>query len=411
MSYDALLVAIDIDGRTVEAGTAYFTRRGRSLSTAFQYNRAYLADTASYSLDPALPLYQGQHVTSGLPGAFSDCAPDPWGRNLITKRRRTDDLPATRTPRTLDDVDFVTGVSDLTRQGAIRFRPVDSQVWLDPQHDVPKLVELPGLLHASDAVLNDSDDQSAIKALLDAGTGTLGGARPKASVRDGDRLYIAKFPMSTDTWDVMAWEKTALDLAEAAGISAPGRRLEQVDGRGVLIVERFDRNGSNRVGYTSAMTLMQRTDGDGADYVELAESFEEFASRTVADLAQMWRRAAFSVAIHNTDDHLRNHGFLREAGGWRLSPVFDVNPNPDVAEARVTGIGGAYHREQELDGLLQNRATFGLSEERAHSVLAEVFEATARWRWVAAANGIAKSEIARFTDAFDGLRDEVAKRI
>jgi serine/threonine-protein kinase HipA len=403
---DTLVVAVEIGGETVEAGTAYFTRRRGTLSTAFRYSEDYLARPDAYALDPGLPMFRGAHNVSGLPGAFSDCAPDRWGRNLISKRVRVQALRDGRVAPTLSEVDYLTRVSDRTRQGALRFRAPDTESFLDPDDDVPKLVELPALLNAADRVARDDDDLAAIKVLLTAGTGTLGGARPKASVREGDLLYIAKFPHHADSWDVIAWETTALDLAEHAGIEVPLRRLERIDGRAVLLLERFDRDTSgDRIGYLSAMTMVEGRDGDaGRDYVELAETMPEYASHTVAELRELWRRIAFSIAIHNTDDHLRNHGFLRSGRGWRLSPAFDVNPNPDVAEHRTTAIGGATARRDELDGLMVSADVFGLDQREAAVILSAVFEATERWERVAAGNGIGAGERRRFEDAFDGLR-------
>jgi HipA-like C-terminal domain/Sigma-70, region 4 len=218
---------------------------------------------------------------------------------------------------------------------------------------VPKIVNLPEVLNASDRVARgdtiDLADLSAIRILLDAGTGTLGGARPKASVVGDDGvLQIAKFPHPDDDWEVMAWEKTALDLAERAGIEVPRRTIAHINGRAVLLLDRFDRSGGQRVGYMSAMTLVQGRDGGGSgarDYLELAAELADVSAATDADLSALWRRIAFSVAIHNTDDHFRNHGFLRQGSGWRLSPVFDVNPNPvprlasvDVSARSVYGL-------------------------------------------------------------------------
>lgn len=180
---------------------------------------------------------------------------------------------------------------------------------------------------------------TAIKDLLDAGSGSLGGTRPKASVRNGDCLLIAKFPCHHDDWDVMAWEKTALDLAERAGIGTPPREITLVGGKAVLILERFDRDRDRRLGDMSAMTMVERHDGIPGDYLEVAETLTEFGSRTGEDhLRQLWRRIAFWTAIHNTDDHLRNHGFLRDgSSGWRLSPVCDVNPNHGRRETDPPG--------------------------------------------------------------------------
>ena len=168
-------------------------------------------------------LFGRSSTVPGLPGCFQDCSPDRWGRNLIEKRLRAFALREGTGQRTLTDVDYLLGVADLTRQGALRLRhgsdSVPSGPFIDPDTVVPKLLELPRLLAAADAVARDPDDQTAVKDLLDAGSGSLGGARPKASVREGERLMIAKFPHRDDTWDVMAWEATALDLAEGADIS------------------------------------------------------------------------------------------------------------------------------------------------------------------------------------------------
>ncbi|HEX5494749.1 MAG TPA: HipA domain-containing protein, partial [Mycobacteriales bacterium] len=369
----------------------------------------FLRHRSGYAIDPALGRYSGAHQTERLPGAFADCSPDRWGRNLIAAKVRAQALQDGRTPPSVSDVGFLIGVNDLTRQGALRFRTSPDGPYLAPDPDVPKTVELPRLLHAGDIVAHGgSDDLAAIKTLLDAGSGSLGGARPKACVRDGGRLLIAKFPHHTDEWDVMAWEKTALDLAQRAGVDVPRTELARVDGRSVLLSERFDRDGEQRIGYISAMTLVQGRDGDPLDYTEVAETLPEYGSRTSRDLRQLWRRIAYSVAIHNTDDHLRNHGFLRDgASGWRLSPAFDINPNPDVSAERVTGIGGARGRTDELASLMAYTDTFALSETEATTVLGEIDQATRGWRAVAAAHGIGKSEQDRFGAAFDGLRHEM----
>ena len=387
-------------GQPIQAGTAFFTARGGKLvSTTFQYETSYLAAKESFFLDPELQLVTGGQNVSGLPGAFQDCSPDRWGRNLITKARRAQAKAEDRRLETLTEVDFLAGASDVTRQGALRFRAVQGGPFLRDDTEVPKLLELPRLLRAADAVSRD-DDFAAIKELLAAGTGSLGGARPKASVRGGSTLYIAKFPHPDDDWDVMAWEKTALDLAEAAGIRVPVSRLTEVGGRHVLLLERFDRRGSTRIHYLSAMTLLSARDGDSHDYWEIAEALPEVSSATRADLNELWRRIAFSIVINNTDDHLRNHGLVHEAGAWRLSPAFDLNPNPDAATARATGVGGEHHRAEALEALLANVKDFDLDQHRATEILQEVTEAVSRWREVAGSHGVSTSEFHLFEDAF-----------
>lgn len=206
----------------------------------------------------------------------------------------------------------------------------------------------------------------------------------------------------------MAWEKTVLDLAALSGVVVPRRRLVKVNGRHVLLLERFDRSGALRIGYMSALSMMQRKDREPCDYVDIAETFTEFAVDTTADLEQLWRRIAFSVAVHNTDDHLRNHGLLRSGRGWKLSLAFDINPNPDVHEQRVTSICGASGAGDELDGLMLCAAAFGVSSERARQVLLDVITATREWRRVAASNGIAENEIERFDEIFDVCRKQMA---
>ncbi len=407
-------VYLDGWGHPVLVGRAYFATNPRGVSTTFRYDDAYLADRNAFALDPALPLFAGQHaVADGLPYSFTDCAPDRWGRNLM--RLHALDVAAGRTRREVTDVDFLLGVSDHTRHGALRFTDPGSGPagpFLAGDPDVPKLLELPRLLHAAEQVdLSDGDDLSAVKELLEAGTGSLGGARPKASVRDGDRLLIAKFASPRDAWDVIAWEKTALDLAERAGIEVPRRRLHRIHGKAVLLLDRFDRTDRGaRIPYVSAMTLLTTRDGaSDADYVDLAEALSEQGAITVkADLVELWRRVAFSVAIHNTDDHLRNHGFLRGTAGWTPSPMFDVNPNPDVATQRQTGIGTAHARDEELDGLMSSAATFGLPDHRARLLLHDVAAATSEWRQTATRNGIDEREQSLMTDAFDGLRPAIA---
>ena len=402
---DTVFVAADLDGQTVEVGTAYFTRRNNVVSTSFRYDERYLSRAGAYTIDPVMPLSKGNHAPAGMPGAFADCSPDRWGKNLISKMVRIKAPRDGRTAPSVSDIDYLLGVSDLTRQGALRFRTERDGQFLDPGLTVPKIIELPKLLRAADAVARDADDMAAIKDLLDAGSGSLGGARPKASVRDGDRLLIAKFPHHNDDWDVTAWEKTALDLAERAGIETPPREITPVVGKAVLILQRFDRDRGRRLGYMSAMTMVAGRDGTPGDYLEVAETLTEFGSRTGDDLRQLWRRIAFSIAIHNTDDHLRNHGFLRDgSSGWRLSPVFDVNPNPDVSTQRVTGIGGAHKRDDELEGLMTYTDAFRVTAADAKQILREVLDATSDWQRVATNNGVAASELSRFTDTFEGLR-------
>jgi serine/threonine-protein kinase HipA len=393
-----LEVDLGVGGQNVYVGTAHFTRRGRAVTTTFTYSPTYLARPGAYAVDPALPLDVGRGHTTGLPGAFADSAPDRWGRRLIEK--------AWPGPASISEVDYLVGVSDHSRQGALRYRRPDNPDYVADGHDIPRLVDLGRLLHASDQLAaagrnHDADELHAVRELLDVGGTTLGGARPKASVIDADgALSIAKFPHPGDEWDVMAWEKTALDLAERAGLDVPTRHLTKVDGRSVLILRRFDRDGEDRLGYASAMTLTGLTDGDPADYLDLAAAIADHSPQPDADLADLWRRMALFTAIHNIDDHFRNHGFLHSPGGWKLAPAFDVNPNPDPNKARATSINGATSTAEEREALLEAAPYFGVAPDRGLEILTEVEVAAASWRAVAAGNGIPDHELRAFADVF-----------
>jgi len=192
-------------------------------------------------------------------------------------------------------------------------------------------------LNAAEKLERDEPTSEDLRLLLHGGS-SLGGARPKAHVLDTHgHLGIAKFPApQNDEWDVIRWEAVALELAEAGGIDVPEQELHVIEDRPVLVVLRFDRDASGRVGYLSAMSMLQARDGERASYLEIAEAIEESSPAVNAALRELWRRIIFTILISNTDDHLRNHGFLRKSiAGWSHSPVFDLNPNPEGAAKQL----------------------------------------------------------------------------
>ena len=388
-------VFVQIDGVDVRAGTAYFSERRGAVSTTVTYDPQYQANSNAYAIDPALPLTHGSSHTTSVPGAFSDCSPDRWGRRLIARAERAAARAERRQPRTVNEIDFLLGISDTARQGALRFRDIGSAQYLSGGAEIPKLIELPALLHAA----READEPGQIRTLLQAGSSALGGARPKAAVLIDDELHTVKFPSRDDDWDVCAWEATALELAERAKIDVPRSRLHRVDEHGVLCLRRFDRKGSRRIGFISAMTLLQARDGDHRDYIEIAEAVARVSNRADADLQELWRRIAFSIAINNTDDHLRNHGLLRAGTSWQLSPVFDVNPNPDAVRERATTIGWATP-ETEPASLMEIAPEFRVQPHIARRILADVVEAVGTWRTVASKRGISAAEIEMFEPTF-----------
>lgn len=395
-------VLVDAEKGARLAGRAYFTRSRGQVSTTFVYDSKYLAD-GGQNIDPELRLVSGAQHQQGLIGAFADSAPDRWGRNLIEKAERLRAREEGRAPRGLDDLDFLLGVSDDTRQGALRFRVPGSHSFLGPPSRVPLLVSLPALLHASDELASEDDSAAALKELLDTGTTGLGGARPKASVRLEDgRLGIAKFPHHSDSWDVMSWETTALDLLERSGIRVPKRRLVRVGDRSVLILRRFDRSlVGARVGYLSAMSATASVDGERRDYADIAGAVRDLSSSPRRDLAEFFSRAVANVAIGNTDDHLRNHGFLADRGSWMLSPAFDVNPNPDLGRSRSTSIMGADVFPDEVEGLFALADECSLSADQANGRVASVVKAFENWQGRAREHGIAAREISMMSESIE----------
>lgn len=412
---DTVDVVVHVDDEDVLAGRLYcHTARGTESAT-FGYDPAWLADSRGYALEPALPLVGGpQHTAAGqgMFRSFGDTAPDRWGRRMIERAERWRAERAGQPTRRLTEAAFLLGVRDDLRQGALRFRdPVTGAYLAGEEAGVPAVTDLPHLLDLAGRIEQDEAQWDELQAMLRVGS-SLGGARPKAHVIAPDgQVAIAKFPSAnSDTWNVMAWEKTALDLAALAGISVPSSTLLTVAGRQVLIVDRFDRGGSldARIGYVSALTLLEARDGETASYLDIGAVIEQVSPAATEDLRQLWRRAAFGILISNTDDHLRNHGFLHAGGGaWSLSPAFDLNPNPDPGPKNLaTAIADPADPRARLDLLLAVAAYFRLSDEQANAVLRELVTATAQWRDVAARNGLGKKDLHLMQPAFE--HDQVA---
>lgn len=400
-------VHVTIGGRNLLAGHLYPHRRRGSDSASFTYDGGYLADADAYALDPALPLTSGTLQTPvghALFGAFADSSPDRWGRTLIQRAERARARAAVMAPRSMSEIDLLLGVRDDLRQGALRFRLSEQGPFLATDNSgIPILTDLPALLDIAARAERDTADYEDLKRLLRAGS-SLGGARPKAHVLDAaGRIAIAKFPsVSSDTWDVMAWEKVAHDLARDAGVTVPGSQLIRVGDRHVHVVDRFDRRGAVRIGYASAMTMLEAADGDQRSYLEIAAVIEERSPSATADLRQLWRRMAFSILISNTDDHLRNHGFLHERGdAWTLSPAFDINPNPDPGPKDLSTAIDFTDTRASVSTLMTVAAYFRLDASTAREVLAQVTRAVAGWRGVAGAHGLGRQDCDVMTPAFE----------
>lgn len=320
-------------------GTLYHETNARGNHTlSFEYSEGWLTEHLETMLDPDLFPYTGrQHLMPGKSnfGFLSDASPDRWGRLLMKRREVIRAREQDRSIRNLSEMDYLLGVHDVGRIGGLRFKAEPDGDFLsnDKAMAAPPWVQLRGLQNAS-LMLESSDNPYEKKWLLQllAPGSSLGGARPKATVQDEHgNLWIAKFPSRKDEFNVGAWEKVVHDLAKECGLDVPESKLENFSGEGsTFLVKRFDRAEQGRVRrhFASAMTMLGRTDGeDGSSYLDIVQALKTYGSRPEEDLKELWSRVAFSVLVSNTDDHLRNHGFLLDKNGWRLSPVYDVNPN------------------------------------------------------------------------------------
>ncbi len=410
-------VVVAIDGADVLAGLLFSHRRGGRESASFSYDPAYLARPDAYALDPSLPLVQGGLQTPvGLAmfRAFADAAPDRWGRNLIMREERRRATAEGGTARSLGEIDFLLGVRDDLRQGALRFRDQQTGVFLaDEDSGVPYVTDLGTLLRAAEHLESDAESEEELRDLLRGGS-SLGGARPKAHVIDTEgRIAIAKFPSARfDPWDVSAWESVALHLALLAGILVPRSELLRIADRSVLVVDRFDRDGHRRIGYLSAMTMLEAEDGDVGSYLDIASAIEEASPRATDDLRELWRRMAFTILISNTDDHLRNHAFLHAGGNaWRLSPAFDLNPDPSVGRKHLATAIDESDTTASVETLMSVAPFFRLDEQDSVEVLRQVLVATSRWSEVAARCNIPKAEIDRMAPAFEHAETVAARAL
>lgn len=390
----------------VLAGKLWSHRRRGIESMTFSYDAGYIELPDAYELDPSLPLFTGGHQTPTgreIFGAFSDSVPDRWGRRLIarteTKRSKRDGTAQ----RSFGEIDYLLGVRDDLRQGALRFREPGIDDFLASESTgVPAFVGLPKLLSAAEHLEQGEENEEDLALLLRGGS-SLGGARPKAHViGQGGRIAIAKFPSpGADEWDVMRWEYVALQLARESGIKVPDFELQEVDGKPVLVVYRFDRAADLRIGYASAMTMLGLRDDDRASYLDIGEVISNESPHATDDLHELWRRMAFSVVISNFDDHLRNHAFLRKtSAGWSLSPAFDMNPDPGPGERHLHTAIDHEDTSASVDLLIDVAAEFRLTEEAALRVLGEVSAATSRWRQVAEPVGLER-EIDLMEPAFE----------
>jgi serine/threonine-protein kinase HipA len=402
------LVYVDLDGKPHLMGRLWTRVRKNKESATFEYDESWLKHPAKFSLEPALQLGPGPfHTPADTPmfGAIGDSAPDRWGRALMRRmERRRAEREGGGPPRTLQEIDYLLLVDDEARQGALRFAEQAGGPFLRPKgvKRIPPLVELPKLLAAAEHVMEDKDTEEDLRLLFAPGS-SLGGARPKASVIEKDgQLAIAKFPRKDDEINTVVWEAVALALAKKAGIEVPAGRVETVANKPVLLLRRFDREGARRIPFLSAMSMLGSKDNETRSYLEIVDALRQHGAAPKADMEALWRRVVFNILISNTDDHLRNHGFLYAGQeGWRLSPAYDLNPVPTDMKPRI--LATAINEEDNTASLalaMEVAGYFDLDAAKAREVAVQVGKAVSKWRDEAAQHGLTKAEIDRMASAF-----------
>ena len=403
-----VFVYIDLEGTPYLVGRLWTRLRKNKETATFEYDADWLQHPARFSLEPALHLGPGPfHTAADMPmfGAIGDSAPDRWGRALMRRMERRRAEREGGPPRTLHEIDYLILVDDEARAGALRFTETAGGPFLRQEEAkrIPPLIDLPRLLSAAEHVVEDKDTDEDLKLLFALGS-SLGGARPKASVRDKDRhLAIAKFPRYDDEYNIVVWEAVALQLARHAGIAVPDSRIEDVGGKPVIVLRRFDRNGQRRTPFLSAMSMLGARDNETRSYMEIADALRQHGAVPKEDIPALWRRIVFNILISNTDDHLRNHGFIYEgARGWRLSPGYDLNPVPvDIKPRALTTAINEEDTTASLDLAFEVAPYFELKDAEARQIAAEVANNVARWRQEAARHGLSKTEIDRMASAFE----------
>lgn len=388
--------------------SAHFAKRKKAFS--FEYDKQWLKSGNQFLLDPDIQLYSGQQFPNGKEnfGVFLDSMPDTWGRTLMKRRVAQQAKENNEKAATLYDIDYLLGVYDESRMGALRFKKKLDEPFLDNNNETPTppWSSVRELQQAANSFENDDNNEEAKKwlAILMAPGSSLGGARPKANILDENKeLWIAKFPSKNDTIDKAAWEYLAYLLATKSGINMAPCRIEKIAGNyNTFFTKRFDREKGERIHFASAMTMTGNNEDtirdNTASYLDLAEFISNYGANVEENLHQLWRRIIFNIAISNTDDHLRNHGFILTDEGWILSPAYDLNPSIDK-DGLALNIDT---NNNALDFELAKEVGeyFRLDVEKMNIIINEILESVSQWKEIATKIGIPRSEQELMEKAF-----------
>ncbi len=384
---------------------------GKNKTTfSFEYDKDWLTTNVEFILDPDISWFSGRQFPDGKQnfGIFSDSMPDTWGRTLMKRKAAQIAKENNKTTPILHEIDYLLGVYDNSRMGALRFKLKKDGAFLDNSNEtpIPPWSSIRELQYASNIIEADKESPEIKKwlSILLAPGSSLGGARPKANILDKKKhLWIAKFPSKNDVTDKAAWEYLAYKLAINAGIVMSESKIEKVAGRfHTFLTKRFDRKGKKRVHFASAMTMTDNNEDKIRDttpsYLEIAEFIQFSGSEIEKDLHQLWRRIVFNIAISNTDDHLRNHGFIIEKNQWRLSPAYDINPSIDKSGLSLNI--DMHYNDLDFDLAKSVGEYFKLNNIQTSKIINEVKSAVKEWRKLAENIGISKKEQELMSSAF-----------
>lgn len=377
---------------------------------SFEYSNEWIQSNEQILLDPDIGWYKGQQypIQKDNFGFFFDSMPDTWGRNLMKRRSIQNAKEIGIATPNLYDIDFLLGVHDECRMGALRFKLNPNGPFLDNSLEatIPPLSRIREIQHAANVFESDEDKKDINKwlTILMAPGSSLGGARPKANVLDQQNdLWIAKFPSKNDTIDKGAWEFLAYKLAQNADIEISTSRIERVSGKfHTFFTKRFDRFNKERIHFASAMTLTGNNEETikekSVSYLDIAEFIKFSGYQNKKDLTQLWKRIVFNISISNTDDHLRNHGFLLTQKGWVLSPAFDINPSIDKNGLSLN----IDSNDNSLDFELAKSVGlyFHLSNNEMNAIIEDIKNVVKNWKTIAQDIGITKLDIEMMSSAF-----------
>lgn len=393
-------------------GKLTFDSDGKRQFSRFRYDEDWLAHPDRFALSPAMPLSEAPYVYSSsrdnprtaLPHPIADAAPDAWGRGIIAKSRGGEPT----------ELDFLLAADDATRQGALRFLDDQGNPLSRENPPVPRLNDLNDLRELARAYEKDADVARQAADRLIGFAGSLGGARPKSNFDDGGTLSIAKFTSDNDTKPIERVEVATLKLAKLAGIETPQVRLELTQSdRPIAIIARFDRRGGRRIPFISAQTLTGIEARQGGYYTDIADAIRAHGAEPHSQILDLFRRMLFTILVSNNDDHLKNHGFLYAGQGkWKLSPVFDVNPQPERHAHLATGISEISGDAASIEAAIDAAPFFGITTDEALRQLREVAEAVEQnWKQVLLAEGLSERQTKQYAPAFDHDQSKAAKRL